>query len=301
MDFATVRNIVFESHGRGAYEAGLQAIEDHQASNEDELVDLAYWKMCLLSRLGRLEEACSVFARSLDHGFWWSEDVLLDPDLDNLRSMPEWAQLVNASVGQSADARRVRRDPIDVKPANQVRTTLVLFHGRAERPQTMIDRCAAAAEDDLRVLALHGPEPYASNRFGWPVEDCEQAVIDQLDSAGEVVTPILVGFSQGAGLAGWMAWSGRIPARGMILVAPAMNIRGVPIPSSALKPIPTYFLAGTDDWGLGDTRRAAEGLTISGASVRLEERAGVDHEWPPNSGEWLPQAINWVMESTTRT
>ena len=102
------------------------------------------------------------------------------------------------------------------------------------------------------MLALHGPEPYASNRFGWPVQSCEQAVIDQLASAGEVVTPILVGFSQGAGLAGWMEWIGRVPARGVILVAPAMNIRGVTIPSSALKLIPSYIELGTDDWALGD-------------------------------------------------
>jgi hypothetical protein len=291
VDFATVRNIVFESHGRGDYGAGLKAIEDHQASNEDELVDLAYWKMCLLSRLGRLEEACSVFARSLDHGFWWSEDVLMDPDLDNLRSMPEWAQLVNASVGQAADARSVRRDPIDVMPANQVRTTLVLLHGRAERPQLMIDRCDSGSDQHTRLLALHGPEPYASNKYGWPLDGSEKVVIDQWVAAEPVIDPILIGFSQGAGLAGWMAWSGSVPARGVILVAPAMSIRGVPIPSVALAPTPTYLLVGSDDWVLDDARHAAQGLEASGASVRLEERAGVDHEWPPNSGEWLPRRL----------
>lgn len=292
-----MRNIVFESHGRGDYEAALQAIEEHQASTEDELVDLAYWRMCLLSRLGSLEEACSVFASSLDRGFWWSEDVLLDPDLDNLRSMPKWAPLVNASVGQAAYARGVRRDPIDLKPSNQVRTTLVLLHGRAERPQLMIDRCASGSDHHTRLLALHGPEPYASNRFGWPTDNCETVVIHQIAAAGGVTTPILVGFSQGAGLAGWMAWSGRIPARGVILVAPALNIRGVPIPSAALAPVPTYLLVGTDDWVLDDTRRAAQGLEASGASVRLEERKGLGHEWPPASSEWLPRAINWVMKS----
>jgi predicted esterase len=299
VDFAAVRNIVFESYGRGDYEAGLRAIEDHQASNEDELADLAYWRMCLLSRLGRLEEACSVFARSLDRGFWWSEEALLDPDLDNLRSMPEWAQLVNASIGQAADARRVRRDPIDVKPANQVRTTLILLHGRAERPQLMIDRCASGSDQHTRLLALHGPEPHASNKYGWPLDGTERVVVDQWVAAGQMVDPILIGFSQGAGLAGWMAWSGRIPARGVILVAPAMSIRGVPIPSAALAPIPTFLLVGTDDWALDDTRRAAQGLEASGASVRLEEHKGLGHEWPPATSEWLPRAISWVMKSGT--
>jgi predicted esterase len=298
--FAELRSLVFGSHGLGDYQAGLDAISIYVPGNDDERVDLAFWRVCLLSLLGRLVEACDVFAASLDDGHWWSEVALQDPDLDNLRSTPHWARLAAASIGHAETAKRAHRAPIDLASSNRLRATLVLLHGRAERPQTMIDRCASAAEDDLRMLALHGPEPYASNRFGWPVESCEQAVIDQLDSAGEVVTPILVGFSQGAGLAGWMAWSGRVPARGVILVAPAMNIRGVPIPSSALKLIPTYIEVGTDDWALGDTRRAAEGLTISGAPVRLEERAGMDHEWPRNSGEWLPEAINWVMGLTTK-
>ncbi|HEU4751019.1 MAG TPA: hypothetical protein VFT54_08170 [Acidimicrobiia bacterium] len=300
MTFAELRSLVFGSHGLGDFQAGLDAISIYVPGNEDERVDLAFWRMCLLSLLGRLEEACDVFAESLDDGHWWSEAVLQDPDLDNVRSALDWQRLAAVSVSHAEAAKRVDRLPIDLATSNRVRATLVLLHGRAERPQTMIDRCASAAEDDLRMLALHGPEPYASNRFGWPLEDCEQAVIDQIAAAEEVVTPILVGFSQGAGLAGWMAWSGRVPARGVILVAPAMNIRGVPIPSSALPPVPTYIEVGTEDWALGDTRRAAEGLTISGAPVRLEERAGVDHEWPPNSGEWLPQAINWVMDSTTR-
>lgn len=33
-----------------------------------------------------------------------------------------------------------------------------------------------------------------------------------------------------------------------------MNIRGVPVPNKSIASVPTYFLSGTDDWAIEDTR-----------------------------------------------
>jgi hypothetical protein len=64
----------------------------HLASPE-EITDLAYWRMCLLSRLGQIDEAYREFVRRLDDGYWWGELNLADPDLENVRSHPEWQRL----------------------------------------------------------------------------------------------------------------------------------------------------------------------------------------------------------------
>ena len=293
--FAELRDAVFGAHRRGDYEAGLDAISSYSPVSEDETVDLAFWKVCLLSRLGRLGDACAEFAASLNKGHWWSEAVLLDPDLDNLAFDPRWASLLARSIRRAEAAKRASRPLVDLVPSGRISATLVLLHGRAERPQVMIDRCASAAHRGCRLIALHGPEPYASNKYGWPLDDCERAVIDQLATADAVHLPILLGFSQGAGLAAWLGLSGAVPCTGLILVAPAMNIRGVPIPSAALKRVPTFIEVGTDDWAIHDARRAATALEVSGVPVRLEERIGLDHEWPTDSGEWLSAAIDWVV------
>lgn len=295
MDFGELRRAVFGAHSRGDYEAGLGAISSYTPVSEDERVDLAFWKVCLLSRLERLEEACTEFAASLDEGHWWSEAVLLDPDLDNLAIEPRWASLLARSIRRAEAAKRVSLPSIDLMPSDQIKATIVLLHGRAERPQVMIDRCAPLTRYGCRLIALHAPEPYASNRYGWPLEDCEQAVANQLATAAAVDAPILLGFSQGAGLAAWLGLSGTVPCSGLILVAPAMNIRGVPIPSPAIRPVPTFIEVGTDDWTIHDARRAATALDASSIPVRLEERMGLDHEWPTGSDEWLFRAIDWVM------
>ena len=107
---------------------------------------------------------------------------------------PQWAPLLVTSIGRAEAAKRVSQPLVDLVPSDEIRTTLVLLHGRAERPQIMIDRCAPLAGYGCRLIALHSPEPYASNKFGWPLEDCEQAVIDQIATAHAVHAPIHLGF-----------------------------------------------------------------------------------------------------------
>jgi alpha-beta hydrolase superfamily lysophospholipase len=178
-----------------------------------------------------------------------------------------------------------------------VRATLVLLHGGAGRPGTIIDRYTAGLEHGCRLLALHGTEPYATGRFGWPLEDAERVVLSQLSAFPWLVSPIVCGFSQGAGLAGHLAWTGTVDCIGTILVAPALGIRGVPIPSPHHSAVPTYLLVGTDDWALDDVRHAANALERSGVPVTLDERAGLGHEWPVDFDVTLLRAIDWILET----
>ncbi|HUP16696.1 MAG TPA: hypothetical protein VM848_11680 [Acidimicrobiia bacterium] len=117
----------------------------------------------------------------------------------------------------------------------------------------------------------------------------------QLEEIGNVAGPILIGFSQGSGLAGYLAWSGQVASAGMILVAPAMGIRGVPIPNQKLAPVKTYLLVGSDDWALEDSRHAAKALDQSGVPVRLDVRPGMGHDWPEDFDKILQDAVEWIL------
>ena len=295
MTFRDVRSSVFETHAKGDYQASLDAIDAYRGESDDEQFDLSFWRVCLLSRLGRTDDACAEFSRRMDQGSWWGEGMLQDPDLENMRSHPEWQRLVNASIKRARGEVNGPRSPIDKSPQGDVRATLVAFHGGAERPDMMVDRCASAVERGWRVVALHGTAPAAAERFGWPLTNCEQVVTQQLEEVGDLVAPIMIGFSQGGGLAGHLAWSGHIASAGVILVAPAMGIRGVPIPSPKLAPVKTYLLVGSDDWALDDSRHAAEALDQSGAPVRLDVRPGMGHDWPFDFDEILQRGMEWIL------
>ncbi|MGH8927698.1 MAG: alpha/beta hydrolase [Acidimicrobiia bacterium] len=293
--FEEARKSVFESYGGGDYETGLQAIDRYASKNDDEVSDLSYWRMCLLSRLDRVEEACAEFAQRLDQGFWWGDFFLLDTDLDQVREHPEWRRLATLSLDRARETKRVHRSPIDLLPDSPLATSLILFHGGAERPDMMINRCSEMVHQGCRLVALHGTEPSASARFGWPLGDSEQVVSSQVHEVGELVRPILVGYSQGAGLAGYLAWGQHLHCAGVVLVAPAWGIRGVPIPTHRLAPVRTYVLAGGEDWAIEDTRHATDALETSGVPVLLDERPGLGHDWPEDSAAILSRAIAWML------
>ncbi|HUP16695.1 MAG TPA: hypothetical protein VM848_11675 [Acidimicrobiia bacterium] len=118
MTFRDVRSTVFETHARGDYQASLDAIDAYRGEGDDEQTDLSFWRVCLLSRMGRIDEACAEFSRRMDQGSWWGEGMLRDPDLENMRTHPKWNGLVNASlefaqreasVARSLDRQAARR------------------------------------------------------------------------------------------------------------------------------------------------------------------------------------------------
>lgn len=78
----------------------------------------------------------------------------------------------------------------------------------------MIDRCGDALHHGCRLVALHGTEPFALARFGWPLEKPEEVVSRQLAIAEAGIMPILVGYSQGGGLAGFLGSTRQIDALG---------------------------------------------------------------------------------------
>lgn len=149
VEFAEVRTVVFAAHHEGAYQQGLDAIGGCETNDEAEQTDLAFWKMCLLSRLARLEEACEVFARSLELNRWWGPAMLADPDFQNVREVPDWIRLSEESQLRARHAGQASPLPIDLVPDTEVRATLVLLHGAGAVPRAIAEmriRCQAGIQ-----------------------------------------------------------------------------------------------------------------------------------------------------------
>ncbi len=296
MGFAKLRHFVFSAHGKGEYQAALDAVEAYETSDRDEIADLTFWRMCLLSLAGRTDEAIDEFARRLDEGLWWGEVLLDDKDLDAVRDDPEWRRLAAISLERAVEASTGPAEPLDVSPDGEPTGTLVLLHGFGSPPHEILDRFRPALGWGYRLVALHGTMPVATGRFAWPPEGADEVVISQLHAAGDPERPILCGFSQGARIAAQLAWSGRIATSGAFLTAPAFGPRGMPTADSVQRPVPTAILAGDEDWRIDEIRQAAGNLEALGVPVRYDERPGLSHDWPDDFAETLGETLDWSRQ-----
>ncbi|NOY56524.1 MAG: hypothetical protein GXP34_11125 [Actinobacteria bacterium] len=297
MDFSELRRFVFPAHERGEYQAALDAIERYETTDPDEIVDVAFWHVCLLSLLGRTDAACAEFARTLDGGLWWSERMIADHDLDAVRDDPKWQRLAAVSIARESQASAGPFRPLDIRPDGELVGTLVLLHGFGWRPHSILDRYRPALGWGYRLIALHGTVPVAAGQFAWPADDAEAVVISQLHDVGTPEHPVLSGFSQGAGIAGHLAWSGRVDAVGVFLVAPSFGPRGIPTPDSVTRRIPTVILAGDEDRRIDKIRRAVANLEASTVPVRYDERPGLGHDWPDDFAETLEATLRRLQDS----
>ena len=73
----------------------LEAAESTSRLYPDRSTKTAYWKACILSLMGRPEEAVSALAQGLANGAWWAPAMLSqDPDLEAARTLPQMAEIL---------------------------------------------------------------------------------------------------------------------------------------------------------------------------------------------------------------
>lgn len=290
-----MREAVFSHYRKDEFAEALAAVEVFEGA-EDEQSDLVFWRMCLLCRLGRTDEAIDAFEDSLRQGLWWSGILLEDSDLDSARSDPRWSGLASESAEMAERAAAVDLDPVVIDPIESlVRGTVVYFHGAGSHPAFELPQFTAAVERGFRLVGLFGSQPLSRSRWMWKADvDFETARLS--DSLNHLSAPVvLAGFSQGAKVAAKMVWLGKVKASGLILVAPSFNVRDADLLESA-HPAPAWIVTGEQDASFESTRCVAEKLAAAGVPHRLDVREGLGHDFPDDFDRTLPLALKWILE-----
>lgn len=115
--FGDLRAEMFAHYSEGEFQEALDLIRAFEPESRSQREDVVFWSMCLMSRLGSTDDALSIFSQGLEEGFWWSEPMLRDSDLDRLREDPRWSELVEQSLGArdaaegAADLKWIVVDP----------------------------------------------------------------------------------------------------------------------------------------------------------------------------------------------
>ena len=111
---------------------------------------------------------------------------------------------------------------------------------------------------------------------------------------------VLAGFSQGGGLAAWLALSSTIKVRGLILVGPFLPDVKDLIPLMEAHPpqgLRAFLVAGQrDQYCLGVAQRLATLLPQHGIVCELDVYPDLEHNFPSEFESKLPYALEYVLQ-----
>ena len=111
------------------------------------------------------------------------------------------------------------------------------------------------------------------------------------------------GFSNGGGLAIWLALHRSMKTRGFIVLGPtltAVELEALTTLFDIHTPVGLrgYIIVGEEDtWSLETSRKIAELMHAHDLSCKLEIQPDLDHSYPPHFAECLAQGLAFVEQS----
>lgn len=284
-------------------EEALRLIEQNQASFPEQAARLTFWRMCFLSLTGRSNDVLSVFRQGLDSGLWWQQELFADPDLNAVRDLPEFQQLMAVSQKRYEEEQgQTERDYtvlVPEPPASGLYPLLITLHGRNGNKESDLARWEVARQRGWLVLACQSTQPVFQGAYHWDhaargLEDV-QFYFEQVSQKYPIDLPrtVIAGFSQGSGMAIYTALKSNLPVRGLIGIgtwwADPADFAGV------RKDVRGYFITGEKDHTLERAREIQDVLRTNRIEFAEEIHADLGHEFSTDFEASFEQAIQYIF------
>lgn len=267
----------------------------------------SFWAACLLSLIGDHDAAIAELADGLEHGAWWGAARLReDPDLAPLRGRADFDAIVDAA--RALQATHPSRPALEIlRPPVPVRGLVIALHGAGGMSETTRPRW-----DPATGLGYIVGLPLSSQRWGsdsdgrtWDdphvalreVTDVRNRLVAEFEPVGTL--PIFAGFSQGGRrILKWVLADGPLDVRRFVVVGP--GVRSV---SDEMKPqlaaaarsgVRGAFVVGEQDFMLEPATHMHRAMLEAGIHVRLDVVPGVEHAFPPDFADRLPDLLAFV-------
>jgi predicted esterase len=313
----TLEAVVAEAlrrYDEGDFRGALKVIDQAQAASilADHPARAAYWRLCLLTRLGEQDKALRVFEAAVADGRWVAEQPLrTDPDLAGLQGDPTFERLVavcrqraaQAAAGTSPQALTLPATPAPHHPSG----LLITLHGAGGTAAGFAEHWRAATAAGWAVLLPQSSQPARSDGDAFHWDDQERAAHEVANHYATVRAQtgvderrvVLAGFSQGASVAMALGLSGVLPARAFLAVAPSLR------DADALVAAATggqgtrrgLVIVGDHDTvvSVAQAHEMAERLRALAVVCELEVQAGLGHGFPPRFGDELPMLLSRLV------
>jgi len=305
--FDQLRANLMSLYEAGDYPAALELVEENESNYPEKAARTTFWKMCLLSLDGRLVEALSTFRQGLQNGMWWHESQFNDTDLDPLRELPEFKELVVESVQAWEQGRKqIERDHLLLLPEARHSSPyplMIVLHGRHGNKETNLEQWEVARQLGWTILSAQSTQPLYHGAYCWddPVKGL-QDILFYLEQTMET-NPIdqeriiIGGFSQGSGMAIYAALSGNLPVRGFMAGATWWpDVESLAALASHAKKLRGYFICGEKDYTLDRAREIQVMLQQHRIPFKEEFHLGLGHEFPTDFETSLKNTLEFIFK-----
>ena len=304
MDFFKRSEAMMAFYGEGKYLDALNVTEQLAVEFPDETATTSFWRVCLLSRAGRTDDALRAMSKALEQGLWWSEGQLrADEDLASLQGLPDFERMVTECRTRHAAAQR------DSKPDVLVRLPegeppyplLIALHARGGSPERDIRNWMPVLQMGWMLAMPQSSQLGSPNSYVW--DDMQTARTEVIALVQKLLEEhpidkarvILAGLSQGGALAIQMCLSNLLPACGFLSVAPgriAVETLEELIPSARGKR--GYLVVGGRDYRYEMTTQMHASLNQHGIPCELENHPEMGHAFPKDFDATLTKALRFL-------
>ena len=309
-DFFQAADPLFQCYNRGDYAGALEIAEQLAVRYPEQAIHTCFWRICLTSRLTRIDDALRLLAEGLAAGYWWSEGGLhKDPDLAPLQGLPEFEQMVSTSHAlQMAAQAGVQPDLRVYTPDSKVPSPyplLIALHGRGHSLENdNAPYWKHACQLGWLVAVPRSSQLSWPDAYGWDDSKlagkeiaahydtlCAQYPIDRQRL-------VIAGMSQGGALAVHLALAGKLPACGFLAVVPGNSVTEgleVLIQSAQGRGLRGYLVAGGKDPRYEMFKQIHALFLQHGIPCEMEDHPELGHEFPTDFEKSLKKALNFIL------
>lgn len=306
MAFRELFDAMMRLYTDGEYARALDLVEQSADHFPEQKARTTFWKMCLLSLCGRVDDVISVFQHGLVSGLWWAESQFRDTDLDAVRDLPEFKALIDVSNKKCIEAQAtIGHDRAVLVPdeiAGQL-PLLIALHGRNGNKIYDLECWEVARQRGWLVLSPQSRQAIYPGSYCW--DNSVQGLADILFHFEEIMKMyevdreriLIAGFSQGSGMAIYAALSGKVKMRGFIGVGTFIAEPDSLIPfAGQIGSIRGYFTTGKKDHTLDKAQAIQKILEENNIQFTEEIHPNLGHEFPPDFEKTFDKAIDFIFK-----
>ncbi len=305
MDFLRRSEAMMAFYADGKYLDALQVTEQLAAEFPEENATTSFWRVCLLSRVGKTNEALKAMSTAMNQGTWWSEKQLrADEDLAPLQGLPAFESMVTECKTRHAAAQKDSKPDILIRlpSKNGPYPLLIALHARTSSPERDFRNWESILQMGWMLAMPQSSQLGSPNSFVWDdAALAREEIVNQYKLLIEKysIDPrrvILAGMSQGAALAIQICLHSLIPARGFLAVVPGrITTEGLNELLHSARGWRGYLVVGGRDPRHEMFTQIHALLNQNGIPCEMEDHPEMGHEFPQNFDQSITKALKFLL------